>query len=230
MPFKPKVLSRELLPIPRTAPSRDFLDVLEARRSAVAGPIGWLAVGELLWHSIGVKGFADTGRAGIRVESRPYPSSGGLHPISAVCISTDSAEAPRLYDPNDHAFELLDGGAEDIVATNAKELAAVVGVSRGSTIRFVADTEKVGAAYENYDSLLLRDTGCMLATICLCAEWLGLRACPLGFLGQSLVSAFGFPSPRFRAIGGVLVSRAPGGGDSPQYAAENLDFRSQRFP
>ena len=207
-PFKPKVLSRELLPVPRTAPSRDFQEVLEARRSTVAGPIGWDAIGELLWHSIGVKGYADTGRAGIRVEWRPYPASGGLHPISAVCISGVDDEAPRLYDPNDHAFEMLDTDAEAIAVANATDLDAVVGMTRGCTIRFIADAGKTGAAYENCESLLLRDAGCMLATISLCAEWLGLRACPLGFLGQTLVLPFGFPSPRFRAVGGILISSA----------------------
>jgi hypothetical protein len=53
----------------------------------------------------------------------------------------------------------------------------------------------------------LRDAGCLVSTLCLCAEWLDLAACPLGFLGEDMVSPLGFPQPRFRAVGGVQITR-----------------------
>jgi hypothetical protein len=65
----------------------------------------------------------------------------------------------------------------------------------------------VVAVYENADSLILRDAGCLVSTLCLCAEWLDLAACPLGFLGEDMVTPLGFPRPRFRAVGGVQITR-----------------------
>ncbi len=50
------------------------------------------------------------------------------------------------------------------------------------------------AAYENAGSLILRDAGCLVLTLCLCAEWLDLAACPLGFLGEDMVSPLVFPT------------------------------------
>ena len=192
--------------MPKLPQLTPFGEVLESRRSAVAGSIGWQEVGELLWYAIGVRGYDDRGRAGIRTEWRPTPASGGLHAISTVCISGVPDEAPRLYDPNDHALDVLDADSSAIAAANADDLVGMVGVARGCTMRLIADSAKIEAAYENYESLLLRDAGCIIATVCLCAEWLGLRACPLGFLGQALVPAFGFPQPRFWAMGGIVIS------------------------
>ncbi len=192
--------------MPKSPPLTPFGQVLESRRSGVAGPVGWHAVGELLWYASGVRGYADQGRAGIRTEWRPTPGSGGIHAISAVCISCDPVEAPRLYAANDHAFDMLDADASTIAVANADDLVGMVGSSRGCTIRLIGDTAKIKAAYQNHESLLVRDAGCMSATIGLCAEWLGLRACPLGFLGQAIVPALGFPAARFQGIGGLIIS------------------------
>jgi hypothetical protein len=181
--------------------------VVRARRSELAGPIGWSHVAELLWHAAGSKGYAHSGRAGLPIEWRASPSAGGLHPIRLVCINDDADYRARLYNSIDHAFHVLDVDGKNIVAKNTSAVAAVVGAHRGCTVRLIADITKVAAAYENPDSLVLRDAGCIVATLCLCAEWLGLAACPLGFLGEEMVSPLGFPEPRFRAVGGVQITR-----------------------
>ncbi|WP_153041057.1 hypothetical protein [Paraburkholderia monticola] len=53
----------------------------------------------------------------------------------------------------------------------------------------VADMAKPKAAYENGESLLLRDAGALLQTLALATEWCGLGFCPLGILGNEVVSA-----------------------------------------
>ncbi|AIB13200.1 hypothetical protein ABAZ39_14650 (plasmid) [Azospirillum argentinense] len=195
----------EMLPIPADPAPRGFIDVLRSRRSAVGGPVELDRVAELLWHAVATKGHAPAGRAGLPVEWRAAPSAGALHPISVVCIP-ESAKGAFLYDPREHAFRTLDVDSGHIAAANAAALVAVVGATRGCTLRLLADMDKADAAYEHAATLVLRDSGCLIATLCLCAEWLGLAACPLGFLGQGMVGKLGFPEPRFRAVGGVQVT------------------------
>jgi hypothetical protein len=75
----------------------------------------------------------------------------------------------------------------------------------------IGDMEKYGAAYVNFESLALRDAGCLIMNLCLCAEWLSLAACPLGGLGHSAVAALDWPD-RMQGLGMVQVSsrRKPG--------------------
>lgn len=204
-PFEPRCTGVETLPIPADPAPRGFIDVLRSRRSAVGGPVELGRVAELLWHAVATKGHAPAGRAGLPVEWRAAPSAGALHPISVVCIP-ESAEGAFFYDPREHAFRTLDVDRVAIAAANATDLAAVVGATRGCTLRLLADVNKANAAYEHATTLVLRDSGCLIATLCLCAEWLGLAACPLGFLGQPVVGALGFPEPRFRAVGAVQIT------------------------
>lgn len=203
--FRPPVL-RWIALGPASPPERrDFGDVLAARRSAVGGPVGWDAIGRLLRHVTLEMGEPTVGRAGIVTRRRPTPSAGGLHPIRMICID-DAGGAPRLYDPDAHAFGVLDVTAEDVGASNAAAVRAILGRHAGCTVRFVADVDKVAAAYDHPASLVMREAGCLLATLCLTAEWLRLSACPLGFLGQETVGPLGFPEPRFAAVGGVQVT------------------------
>ncbi len=205
--FRPSSLEVERLIRPQPPGPRDFADVIRARRSELAGPVGWSHVAELLWHAAGSKGYADSGRAGVPIEWRASPSAGGLHPINLLCINDDADSRPRLYNSIDHAFHILNVDSEAIATKNATAVAALLGAHRGCTIRFIADISKVKAVYENADSLVLRDAGCLISTLCLCAEWLDLAACPLGFLGEEMVTLLGFPQPRFRAVGGVQITR-----------------------
>lgn len=205
-PFRPASIETEWLARPQQPPSRDFADIIRSRRSDVAGPVSWVRVAELLWHAASIRGYADSGRAGLPIEWRVSPSAGALHPTHLVCINDAPDLRPRLYDPVDHAFHILNVDGNDIAARNATAVGAVIGAHRGCTIRLLSDFAKVSAAYENADSLILRDAGCCVATLCLCAEWLELAACPLGFLGDDMVPLLGFPQPRFRAVGGVQIT------------------------
>jgi hypothetical protein len=208
--FLPPVIGSEDLPVPPRDPGRAFGEVLQGRRSRIGRAVGWERVGDLLWHANRATGDASLGRAGLPVARRPAPSPGGLHPIGLVCIN-QGGDFPRLYDPVRHRFHALKVDAREVGARNAAAVNAVVGKHRGCTIRFVADLAKVSAAYQAPESLVLREAGCLLAVHCLCAEWLGLAACPLGFLGQDLVETLGFPAGRFLAAGGLVVGEFQGG-------------------
>jgi Nitroreductase family len=206
-PFIVRTSGIERLARPKVPARRDFEDVLAARRSSIGQPIEWSNVSELLWYAIGYKGYAEAGRAGLPIAWSASPTSGGLQAVQIVCISDDGS-APRLYDAKRHEFAILEANPKSATSENAAAVRAVTGTHRGCTLRLIGDRSKLFAAYENADSLLYRDAGCIVATLCLCAEWLKLSACPLGFLGQSMLPLLGFPQDQFCAVGAVQITKS----------------------
>lgn len=180
--------------------------MIAKRRSAVGDPVDLNSVADLLWYAVGWKGYASCGRAGLPIAWATSPSSGGLQSVNVVCIADDGS-APRLYDPADHAFLTLRADNELVHTENRESVVSGTGLQSGCTLRFISDRSKILAAYDNVDSLVFRDAGAVLATICLCAEWLGLAACPLGFLGSAMLPLLDLPQDRFQAVGGVQISR-----------------------
>jgi hypothetical protein len=204
-PYGLDIVTTELLTRPGPPSSRSFADVIAKRRSTVGDPIMLSSVAELLWYAVGWKGYAPSGRAGLPIAWSTSPSSGGLQSINVVCVPYDGL-APRLYDPVNHAFLVLKADNELVHLENRKAVLSVTGTHNGCTLRLVGDRSKLYAAYENAQSLMLRDAGAVLATVCLCAEWLGLSACPLGFLGNAMLPLLGLPEDRFQAVGGIQLS------------------------
>lgn len=201
-------MSRELpLVRPTNSPAANFHTVLESRRSQVGGSVTWLQVGDLLWNAVGARGMADAGRAGLPIQWSATPSAGGLAAIHIICISDDGSPA-RLYDPLTHSFFELAADAAPIAGANQRKVGELIGPYRGCTLRLVGDRAKLDAAYFNSDSLLFRDAGAVIGTIGLCASWLGLTACALGFTGDDFVHELGYPSDRFRGAGGIQIGAA----------------------
>jgi hypothetical protein len=199
--FWPRAFRVVTAPPPTGRSERSFLDVLQARRSAIGGPIGFQQVADLLWYATAPTPMG-IGRAGLPIEHRPYPSAGALHCIRLVAIDSERREV-ALYEPAGHRFHLLD--APLVVEVNDRDVEAMVGRKGGCTLRLIADYGKVAAAYRSPESLLYREAGCVLATLGLCAEWLGQAACNLGSVGQSLVPMLGFPEDSFAALGGLQI-------------------------
>jgi len=204
-PFACPDATIEVLARPRLVSQRTFQDVLDRRRSSVGKTVDWTSIADLLWYSAGLKGYAQAGRAGLPIGWSASPSSGGLQSIAIVCISDDGS-ASRLYDPVNHAFVVLPADGAAVSQENRNDVLSVTGAENGCTLRLIGDRSKLLAAYENADSLLFRDAGAVLATICLCAEWLDLCACPLGFLGNSLLPQLDLPTDRFQAVGAIQIS------------------------
>lgn len=133
------------------------------------------------------------------------PSAGGLHPCSFVCVD-ERERRVVLYDAVAHGFRRLRADHSSLLVLNNAQLMQMLGTSTGVTVRFVFDRSLADAAYANAESLILRDAGALLATISFLAEWLGLSACPLGFLGDDFVRLSGLPGDRFVGAGGIQIS------------------------
>lgn len=188
---------------PNGPPQRSFLDVLQARHSSVGGRVEVQEIADLLWYAMAPTP-TGIGRAGMAIEHRPYPSFGGLCCVRVLVVSTDH-QVVALYDPREHRFDVLD--LPDFLAENDADVTRTLGHSVGCSLRFVGDLSKAQAAYTAPDTLLLREAGGLSATIGLCAEWLGLCACPLGSLGKSLCELLGSPHGLV-GVGGIQISGA----------------------
>lgn len=117
----------------------------------------------------------------------------------------DGDLSPRIYLPAQHAFALL-ASATEAHKQNDKDVAAVLGRTAGCTLRLIADISKIDAAYQNGESLAWRDSGALGATLCLVAEWLGLKSTILGFAGSNYLKTIGFSEDRFLAVGAVQLT------------------------
>lgn len=204
MPFDPPMRNVHEYVRPTLDRTKFFSEVLEARRSKIGGAITWGDIADLLWHAAGVRGWSDEGRAGMPVQWSATPSAGGLNCLHIICINDDGTY-PRLYDPINHALIELDVDARVVSAKNREAVASVISISKGCTLRFVSDWSKISGAYENAESLMFRDSGALAATIGLCASWLDLTACSLGFVGDELVPDLGFPRERFGGAGAMQI-------------------------
>lgn len=109
-----------------------------------------------------------------------------------------------LYEPAGHRFHALD--APGVVDMNDAEVEVLVGRRGGCTLRLIADLEKASAAYHRPESLLLRDAGCLMATVALCADWSGLEACLLGALGSAIVTELKFPDHQYAGVGAIQIT------------------------
>lgn len=205
-PFEPVVMAVHDFARPTTKPAALFAEVLEARRSSLGGSKTWSQIADLLWFAAGVRGHHPAGRAGLPIQWSATPSAGGLGCVRIVCLA-DNGSRPRLYDPFGHRLLELDVEAGFVAEANREAVKAVVGAAAGCTLRLVADWAKLSAAYTDAESLMFRDAGALMAMLALCATWLDMTACPLGFLGDDLVPKLGFPADRFRGVGAVQIGR-----------------------
>ncbi len=178
--------SVQLLPRDVRAPDTNFFDVLGSRRSGVGGPLGIDDLSALLWHSTALRSRAP-GRFGVSAESRNSPSGGGLHPIKLLVLPLEDSIA-GFYDDRQHGLGTV---APAAIAINRESISTILGRSRGTTIQFAADRALLDACYDNASSILWRDAGALVATMCLVATALGIAACPVGRVGDDVVDAAG---------------------------------------
>lgn len=119
--------------------------------------------------------------------------------LLALALEPDGLSG--VYDDAQHGLGSPDGAGIEALALNRKSVAELAGADAGTTIQLFADPVRLIRCYEHHESLLWRDAGSVIATLCLVAEALGLAAVPLGRIGTNIVQAYGLPG--YRALGAV---------------------------
>lgn len=175
-----------------------FVSVLEARCSErVLGPLSHEQLGTLLWQAARVRAIS-----GFR-EHRASPSGGGLHPIHIVVFEAPFISAV-LYDPLHHRLGHIAEVDAAGLSMRCASLSLVLPDARGSFILAVAEFGRTAALYENADSVVWRDAGCLLSTLHLTATWLGLGSCLMGLVGADFAPVFA-PAGQVQPVGMIAV-------------------------
>lgn len=193
-------------------PDVAFADVLEARRSVreFRRPTDADLLA-LLTHA-GRSRFAWTTSSGSIVSSRPSPSAGALHSIEIVVAALNvQGLDPGLYwfDPNICRLTMLLSNRDQAQRTVARsQVALATHDPPPAVFHLVAQIRRTLTSYSGGMSLVLRDSGALMATICLVSTALGLAACPLGTGGDSpTLDALDGKYPEWAEVGAIAVGR-----------------------
>ncbi len=187
------------LPTPKMLPGVGFSNVLEARKSSVTGALTEQQLGDLLFHVM-KKRRGGKGRFGQDWEGRASPSAGGLHTISILCIPLENTSPVGVYDPKAHLLR-TSGALDRSRKKNAASVKLLSSATSGTTLQFMADADRIAACYENWASLLWRDSGALATTICFVATCLGFSSVVLGRTGDNLLRQANIEG--FVGVGGV---------------------------
>jgi SagB-type dehydrogenase family enzyme len=212
--WQPRVISKRDLPAPANEPPTPFLQVLEQRRSnGFLRELSLEALAELLWHGARTRG-TGRGRLGLPWQHRSAPSAGGIHPIE-LFVRVPGDDRLHHYDPLTHAMAAVEVVSDAELRFLDRQVRAAAPTAYGTILILLANTNRVEAAYERSESLVWRDAGCVMMTLHLVAEYLGLAFCPVGVIGSALVKALGEPSGWVAAgtcvIGTKIDDKSPRG-------------------
>jgi SagB-type dehydrogenase family enzyme len=194
----------QYLSTPGDPPRVEFFTVLERRQTnRTFGRVDDTSLAVLLWS------VAKTRRtfrepSGHLWQHRSTPSAGGRHPIDLLIIPPIQKNARAyLYDPMGHSLHEIPQNESTIRVFHA-ELQNVLETGEGTVIWFVADYRRALAKYIHPESLIWRDAGVLLGSICFVAEALELNCCPYGLNGEAFISEV-FGDALLVGAGGCVV-------------------------
>lgn len=184
-PYVWPVVAMRKLPTPDALINNDFSQVLNQRRTRRDfSTVGIDVLSTFLNSVLRTKATREVNESLIQ-KHKPVVSSGAVHPIDLLLHSP--GKGWFHYDDVLHECGLIDleAGLSKALLRSAEDC---VSISDGTLIVFVAELGKVGAFYENPDSLVWRDAGVLIGQMSLVAEALGRSFCPLGITGEPYIS------------------------------------------
>ena len=192
---------------PRVFPKHSFTKVLLARRTRRNFyPLSNEMLAALLWLAVKTR---DVGVRDSKIvqQYRPAPASGAVHAVDLLVLSrVRDRWGAFLYDPGAHALIVLSVQRSRLSAM-LHEVETNLRFGTATVLWMVGDVNRLRARYVNEQSLIWRDAGALLATICLAAEALGLAACPLGGLAEPYVTRMFRGEGKILSLGGLIVGR-----------------------
>lgn len=202
--YRTKAKSYLRIPDPPTVGPDFFSTILSRRTRRKFGKLSLELVSDLLWYSAKVWCAASPSKP-VRWQHRTSPSAGGIHCIDLLLTGKgEEQQSFSLYDPVAHALQeiVVDlDSARDL----RDELGHAIDVGPAQVIWFAADCELMFSRYENGESLIWRDAGALVSTICFVAEALGLAYCPIGLTGEPFISSMLGTLGRISGVGGIIV-------------------------
>jgi SagB-type dehydrogenase family enzyme len=196
----------------------EFTRVLEQRRTwreFSSKPMDREALGQLLWWSFGVQGWARIARVGDLV-LKTSPSGGAMHPLEAYAL-VRNVEGLRAgiyhYDAAGHRLELLRKGI------GKGEIAAMLAGQRwcgnaAVVMLLTAVFERTQWKYGHPRAyrVVLAEAGHACQTFCLTATWLGLAPfCTMALADTKIERALGIDGVRESVLYAAGVGMRPEG-------------------
>ncbi|WP_157832351.1 hypothetical protein [Thiomicrorhabdus sp. Kp2] len=172
---------------PLSSPVRNhagFIEVLESRETHRRFDcIDLQRIGHLFYLSNRTLtvGLSELGH---EVQHRPVISAGGLHSVEIV-FWLPQHKSWFHYNPIENSAELISLNSESINQFIQESYQMVIDANSAALIWFVCDLSRLAVKYKSPLELAYRDSGAILATQSLVAEYLDLSYCPLGSLGGS---------------------------------------------
>ncbi|MFJ4922819.1 SagB family peptide dehydrogenase [Streptomyces sp. NPDC088725] len=185
------------LPDGRDAPSRPLADVLAERRSVRAfapSPVPLPLVGAFLDRTARVRGYLPP-RA-CQQTQRAAPSGGGRHSLEVYLLAREVAgltAGAYHYDPFGHTLHRLSSWTDELAALQRRTVvdAAAMTEAPPAGIYLASCADRTTWKYEGMSlSLVYRDTGCLMQTMCLTATDLGLASCLTGAMEAPVAAPF----------------------------------------
>lgn len=193
---------------PAAYPSVKFIDILRNRRSRRDGGMPDCDdVAALLWYCAKTQEISIEA-SGYQWEHRSAPSGGGRHPIDILVANYQGkTESLYLYDPLGHALMRLGGINQEGLTSFIATVNDVLPINEACIIWFAAQFDKTLSKYQDGESLVWLDAGCLLATTYLVAETLRLNCCAIGITGEPHISGILSTAPLVEGVAGCLVCR-----------------------
>ncbi|MGW6599755.1 SagB/ThcOx family dehydrogenase [Streptomyces sp. NPDC055036] len=219
------------LPDARDLPSRALAEVLSERRSVrdfAAEPVPLRLLAAFLDRSARVRGYLPP--RSYEQTQRPAPSGGARHSLEIYLIARDVEQLPPgayHYDAFDHALHRLSDWNDDLAALQHRTitLPALLNEAPPAGLYLASRADRTGWKYAGMAlSMIYRDTGCLLQTMCLTATDLGLASCPTGRMEVPVSAPFLQPyEQRLLHVGNLALglpdpsatTTAPTPGDLP---------------
>jgi len=205
---RPRLLS---LPVPREVPF--FATLLLRRTRREFGPLTEEQLSTLLWFTSRTLATTCNPLDGAqrssspRWEHRVTPSAGGRHPVDVIVMQrSDQRRATlALYDPLMHALVPLVIRERSALTKLEREVSGIVSPGRGLVLWHATQAMRTHSRYENGESLVWRDVGCLVAMTAIVAEAMCLACCPLGFTGHPQLERALGGDGRLGSAGGCVI-------------------------
>ncbi|MEV7682176.1 SagB family peptide dehydrogenase [Streptomyces sp. NPDC088341] len=201
------------LPDGRDTPSRPLAEVLAERRSVRAfapSPVPLPLIGAFLDRTARVRGYLPP-RA-YEQTHRSAPSGGGRHSLEVYLLAREVeglAGGAYHYDPFTHTLHRLSAWTDELTVLQRRTVidAAAMAEAPPAGIYLASCSGRTTWKYEGMSlSLVYRDTGCLMQTMCLTATDLGLASCLTGAMETPLTAPFlGSHRDRLIHVGNVAL-------------------------
>ncbi|HLL32959.1 MAG TPA: SagB family peptide dehydrogenase [Streptomyces sp.] len=185
------------LPDGHGAPSRPLTTVLAARRSIrdfAPRPLPFDGLGALLDRAARVRGHLPP--LTYQQTQRPAPSGGARHSLEIYLLARDvEALEPGAYhyDPFAHVLHRLAPWSDGLTDLQHRTVVRAAAMPQPPPASFylASYAARTGWKYRGMAlSLIYRDTGCLMQTLCLTATDLRLAACPIGSIDAPVSAPF----------------------------------------